>query len=81
MRLLVDVHGLDFEAGLGYHPPTPSPTPTTRCCPKRLKRWPVPLFERLLPRHMQIVYAINAKILPEARKEGSHRPAILATSR
>ncbi len=28
----------------------------------------MPLFERLLPRHMQIIYAINAKILVEARK-------------
>lgn len=28
----------------------------------------MPLFERLLPRHMQIIYAINAKVLLEARK-------------
>ncbi len=27
------------------------------------------LFDRLLPRHMQIIYAINAKMLIEARRE------------
>jgi starch phosphorylase len=35
----------------------------------------VPLFERLLPRHMQIIYAINAEVLREARKGRLQRPA------
>ena len=29
----------------------------------------MPLFERLLPRHMQIIYEINADVLTEARED------------
>ena len=35
MRLLIDVHGLDFDEAWEHHQAAPSPTPTTRCCPKR----------------------------------------------
>src|SRR6202007_20702 len=33
-----------------------------------LESWPLPLFERLLPRHMQLIYAINADLLRSARR-------------
>ena len=46
-----------------------SPTPITPCCRKRWKAGLVPLLERLLPRHMQIIYAINAKELRLAHAE------------
>ena len=67
MRLLVDVHGLDFDKAWDITRETFGYTNHT-LLPEALESWPVPLFERLLPRHMQIVYAINAKILVEARK-------------
>ncbi|MBX4868714.1 glycogen/starch/alpha-glucan phosphorylase [Rhizobium bangladeshense] len=67
VRLLSDVHGLDFEQAWDITRRTFSYTNHT-LLPEALESWPVPLFERLLPRHMQIVYAINAKILLEARK-------------
>ena len=35
--------------------------------PEALETWPVSLLERLLPRQMQIIYAINAEVLTEAR--------------
>ncbi|MFN7024528.1 MAG: glycogen/starch/alpha-glucan phosphorylase [Pseudorhizobium sp.] len=67
MRLLIDVHGIDFEQAWEITRNTFSYTNHT-LLPEALESWPVPLFERLLPRHMQMVYAINAKILLEARK-------------
>ncbi|MDO9415212.1 MAG: glycogen/starch/alpha-glucan phosphorylase [Pararhizobium sp.] len=71
VRLLCDVHGLDFDVSWDIARKTFSYTNHT-LLPEALETWPVPLFERLLPRHMQIVYAINAKILIEARKQKVH---------
>jgi starch phosphorylase len=68
MRLLCDVHGYEFNAAWDLVRNTISYTNHT-LLPEALETWPVPLFERLLPRHMQIIYGINAKILLEARKE------------
>lgn len=68
MRLLVDIHELEFDHAwdltrgcIGYTNHT--------LLPEALESWPVPLFERLLPRHMQIIYEINARLLKEARRQ------------
>ncbi|NSZ17816.1 glycogen/starch/alpha-glucan phosphorylase [Agrobacterium vitis] len=68
MRQLTDVHGMDFDTAWDVTRETFSYTNHT-LLPEALESWPVPLFERLLPRHMQLVYAINAKCLVEARKQ------------
>jgi starch phosphorylase len=68
MRLLCDVHGLTFDEAWTLTRGTFSYTNHT-LLPEALESWPVPLLERLLPRHMQIIYAINAQTLVFARKE------------
>jgi starch phosphorylase len=69
MRLLMDVHEIDFDTAWDLTKRTFAYTNHT-LLPEALESWPVPLFERLLPRHMQIVYAINAQVLHEARAAG-----------
>ena len=62
MRLLVDRERIDWDeawrmtcACMGYTNHT--------ILPEALERWSVPLMERLLPRHLQIIYEINGRFL------------------
>ena len=79
IRLMVDVHGLEFDEALEVTRATVGYTNHT-LLPEALESWPLPLFERLLPRHMQIIYAINSRVLREARKAGLDDAAISAIS-
>jgi len=79
MRLMVDVHGLEFDEAWDVTRRTIGYTNHT-LLPEALESWPLPLFERLLPRHMQIIYAINSRVLREARKAGLDDAAIAAIS-
>jgi starch phosphorylase len=36
--------------------------------PEALEKWGVPLFELLLPRHLQIIYEVNARFLDQIAK-------------
>ena len=67
MRLLTDVHGIEWDTAWKICKGTFGYTNHT-LLPEALETWPVELFERLLPRHMQIVYKINAQVIQEARK-------------
>ncbi len=77
MRILIDIHGMKWapawklvKATFGYTNHT--------LLPEALETWPVGLLERLLPRQMQIIYAINAQVLTEARAMGGFTDAQIA---
>ena len=79
MRILMDEYNLTFNEAWKVTKGTISYTNHT-LLPEALESWPLPLFERLLPRHMQIIYAINAVVLREARKAGLSDAAIASIS-
>jgi starch phosphorylase len=66
LRLLIDERGLDFAEAWEI---------TQRCfaytchtlLPEALEVWPVELLESLLPRHMELIYDINAWFLEQLR--------------
>ena len=72
MRILVDVRGLEWDEAWDITVRTLSYTNHT-LLPEAIEAWPVPLFERMLPRHMQIIYAINARHL-DMRAAAGRRP-------
>ncbi len=79
MRLLIDTYELGFDEALDVTRRTMGYTNHT-LLPEALESWPLPLFERLLPRHMQIIYAINSRVLREAGKAQMGDAALAAIS-
>lgn len=66
MRILVDEEGVEWDEAWKI---------TRKCCaytnhtilPEALERWPVSMFEHLLPRHLAIVYLINFHFMEEVK--------------
>jgi starch phosphorylase len=71
--LLVDEHGLSWSDSWQITTGVFAYTNHT-LLPEALETWPVAMFERLLPRHLQIIYLINRDFLQsvEARYPGDH---------
>jgi len=73
MRLLVDVNGISWEEAWPACVETFGYTNHT-VMPEALETWPVDTFERILPRHWQIVCEINQRFLDKVRQDfpGEH---------
>ena len=64
MRILIDIEGLDWDKAWDLTRRSTGYTNHT-ILQEALEKWPVPMMERLLPRHLQIIYEINGRFLQE----------------
>ena len=68
MRILVDEECSPWEEAWAIVVDTFGYTNHT-VLPEALEKWTVELLERVLPRHLEIIYEINSKFLEQARKK------------
>ena len=64
MRILIDIEGLDWDRAWDLTRRATGYTNHT-ILQEALEKWPVAMMERLLPRHLQIIYEINGRFLQQ----------------
>ena len=67
MRLLVDEQHLDWDSAWSIVSKTMAYTNHT-LLPEALEKWPVRMFQQMLPRLLEIIYEINARFLTEVSR-------------
>eukprot|EP01029_Cantina_marsupialis_P004501 TRINITY_DN1454_c0_g1_i1.p1 TRINITY_DN1454_c0_g1~~TRINITY_DN1454_c0_g1_i1.p1 ORF type:complete len:832 (+),score=209.09 TRINITY_DN1454_c0_g1_i1:102-2597(+) len=77
MRVLMDVEGKTWDEAWGIIQRTFAYTNHT-VLPEALEKWPVALLERLLPRHLQIMYEINHRFLKQVAEKFPGDDALLS---
>jgi glycogen phosphorylase len=77
MRLLVDVNQFGWNEAWDITRHTFAYTNHT-LLPEALEKWPLPIFARLLPRHLEIIYEINRRFLDQVRERFPNDNARLA---
>ncbi len=67
MRILVDEYCMDWDLAWSITQRTFSYTNHT-LLPEALEKWPLPLFRKMLPRHLEIIFEMNRRFLDEIRR-------------
>jgi len=76
MRVFVDVHGMEWNRAWEITTGTLGYTNHT-LLPEALETWPASIVERVIPRHLQIIYEINKRFVEFVRKSFPNDPGMV----